>query len=86
VALPFFKKGKDKAPAPKQAPVSAPVEPHPTETLLTMDMGASGIVVEESSGAPQSAVDEAAIMYASGQTDMAERLLKDILDGGDRRA
>lgn len=86
MALPFFKKGKDKAPAPKQTPVSAPVESHPTETLLTMDMGASGIVVEESSGAPQSPVDEAAIMYASGQTDMAERLLKDILGGGDRRA
>jgi len=84
VALPFFRKNKDKAPAP--APKQAPVESPPTETLLTMDMGASGIVVEESSGAPQSAVDEAAILYASGQADTAERLLKDILGGGDRRA
>jgi len=86
VALPFFKKGKDKPPAPKQAPVSAPASEHPAETLLTMDMGASGIVVEESSGAPQSPVDEAAILYASGQTEMAERLLKDTLGSGDRRA
>ena len=51
-----------------------------------MDMGASGIVVEETSGAPQSAVDEAAILYASGQADMAERLLQDVLATGDRRA
>ncbi|WP_461568923.1 STAS domain-containing protein [Thiobacillus sp.] len=89
MALPFFKKSKDKisASTPKRAPTSVPAgESHATETLLTMDMGASGIVVEESSGAPQSAVDEAAILYASGQTDMAERLLKDILGGGDRRA
>jgi ABC-type transporter Mla MlaB component len=86
VALPFFKKGKDKTPAPKQAPVSAPAESHPTETLLTMGMGTGGIVVEESSGAPQSSVDEAAILYASGQTEMVENLLKATLESGDRRA
>lgn len=51
-----------------------------------MDMGGSGIVVEETSGAPQSPVDEAAILYASNQVDMAERLLKDVLASGDRRA
>jgi ABC-type transporter Mla MlaB component len=89
VALPFFKKGKDKAPGPahQQAPAPAPAaEAVSTQTLLTMDMGGSGIVVEESSGAPQSPVDEAAILYASGQSEMAERLLKDMLDTGDRRA
>ncbi len=53
---------------------------------MTMDMGSSGIVVEETSGAPQSPVDEAAILYASGQAEMAERLLKDILTTGNRRA
>ena len=51
-----------------------------------MNMGASGIVVEETSGAPQSQVDEAAILYASGQPDMTERLLQDVLETGDRRA
>jgi len=91
VALPFFKKGKDKAPgaAPKGGPAPTPahdVEEAPTETLLTMNMGTSGIVVEENSGAPQSPVDEAAILYASGQNDMAERLLKDVLTSGNRRA
>ncbi len=87
MALPFFKKSKDKTPSPanKPAEASAPKAP-PTETLLTMDMGASGIVVEESSGAPQSPVDEAAILYASGQNEVAERLLKDLLTTKDRRA
>jgi len=55
--------------------------------MLTMGLSmGSGIVVEESSGAPQSPVDEAAIMYASGQSEMAERLLHDMLTTGDRRA
>lgn len=85
MALPFFKKGKEKAsvPTPKPAPVADPF----TQPMLTMgrDMG-SGIVVEETSGAPQSPVDEAAILYASAQPEMAERMLQDILDGGDRRA
>ena len=91
MALPFFKKGKDKAPdtAQKKAPVPVPapaMEPQHTETLLTMDMSATGIVVEETSGAPQSPVDEAAILYASNQADMAERMLNDALKAGDRRA
>lgn len=52
-----------------------------------MGMGLGmGIVVEEASGAPQSAVDEAAILYASGQAETAERTLKSILDANDRRA
>lgn len=85
MALPFFKKSKDKAPSPARKPAPAPVV-ESAETLLTMDMGGgSGIVVEESSGAAQSPVDEAAILYASGQAEMAERVLKDILATGDRR-
>lgn len=89
MALPFFRKGKDK-PAPavrKPTAAPAPVAESPqTETLMTMDMGASGIVVEESSGAPQSPVDEAAILYASGQAELAENMLKGILTTSDRRA
>lgn len=87
MALPFFRKGKDKTPPPAH---KHGTEPSPDaqsgETLLTMDMGASGIVVEETSGAPQSPLDEAAILYASGQTEMAERLLKDILGTAKRSA
>ncbi len=90
MALPFFGKKKDKAPPPKPAAArstAAPAAPPPpTETLLTMDMAGSGIVVEESSGAPQSPVDEAAILYASGQADTAEQLLRGMLGNGDRRA
>lgn len=91
MALPFFGKKKDKAPPPKPAvarpaPAPAPAETGATETLLTMEMGGSGIVVEEASGAPQSPVDEAAILYASGQADSAEQVLRNILTSGDRRA
>ncbi|MHB1214424.1 MAG: STAS domain-containing protein [Thiobacillus sp.] len=87
MALPFFRKSKDKVASPARKAVPAPAaEPLTTETLLTMDMGGSGIVVEESSGAAHSPVDEAAILYASGQPDMAERLLKELLATGDRRA
>ena len=89
MALPFFKKSKDKTPSPAQKPASASapaIDAPPTESLFTMDMGASGIVVEETSGAPQSPVDEAAILYASGQSDMAEHMLQGILVTGDRRA
>ena len=88
MALPFFKKGKDKAPEPAQKKVqrqASAAEPLPAETMMTMDMGASGIVVEETSGAPQSPVDEAAILYASNQIEMAERMLKEIMSAGDRR-
>jgi ABC-type transporter Mla MlaB component len=90
VALSFFKKNKDKSPtSPASQPAAAPapeIDELSTETLLTMNMSTSGIVVEESSGAPQSVVDEAAILYASGQTDMTEKLLKDVLSKGDQRA
>ena len=85
MALPFFKKGKDKAsaPPPKPTPVADPF----TQPMLTMGReGGSGIVVEETSGAPQSPIDEAAILYASAQPEMAERMLQDNLGGGDRRA
>jgi ABC-type transporter Mla MlaB component len=87
VALPFFKKGKDKPPGPADKPARVPtLKSPPSEILHTMDMGSSGIVVEETSGAPQSPVDEAAILYASGQNDVAERMLKDLLESRDRRA
>lgn len=90
MALPFFRKGKDKpaAPAHKAPTARAPAEEsslsEPMPSMgMTMD---SGIVVEETTGAPQSPVDEAAILYASGQSDMAERVLRGVLATGDRRA
>ena len=93
MALPFFRKSKDKPPPPaaarKTSPAATPApadDTLPTETLLTMNMSGTGIVVEETSGAPESPVDEAAILYASGQSEMVESLLKGILASSDRRA
>lgn len=91
MALPFFRKGKDKPAASSHTP-SRPARPEPpdsplTQTVVGVGIGpSSGIVVEESSGAPQSPLDEAAILYASGQAEMAERQLKDLLGNADRRA
>ena len=55
---------------------------------MTLAIGTpgGGIVVEETSGAPQSPIDEAAILYASGQADMAESQLQGSLTSGERRA
>jgi ABC-type transporter Mla MlaB component len=91
VALPFFKKSKDKAPSPARKPASvsasAPAtDAQATEALFATSTGTSGIVVEETSGAPQSPVDEAAILYARGQSEVAERMLRRILAKVDRRA
>lgn len=85
MALPFFRKGKDKPPAPAAKAIVDP-DTQPGETLLTMDMRASGIVVEETSGAPQSPTDEAAILYASGQAESTEQLLHSMLGSDNRRA
>jgi len=89
VALSFFRKGKDKAPALAPANPAAPDSPDfpLTQTVVGVGIGpSSGIVVEEVGGSPQSPVDEAAILYASGQFAMAERQIGDILGTADRRA
>lgn len=86
VALSFFKKSKDKTPAPAQKP--AAVEHVEPATLMTLgsNLPGGGIVVEETTGSPESPVDEAAILYASSQPDMAESLLRNHLSTGDLRA
>ena len=86
MAIPFFRKGKDKPQGVAQR--AAPeVAAGPATTQWGNPLGPdSGIIVEESSGAPQSAVDEAAILYASGQADIAEATLRKILGSQDRRA
>ena len=86
MALPFFKKGKDKPsdPAPRAAAAPAAADPLLDEPLGP-DTG-SGIVVEDTTGAPQSPLDEAAILYASGQNEAAEQALKGSVAAGNRRA
>ncbi len=85
MAIPFFRKGKDKPQGVAQR--AAPEAASPATTQWGDPLGAnSGIIVEESSGAPQSAIDEAAIFYASGQAQLAETTLKPLLAGNDRRA
>lgn len=88
MALSFFRKGKDKPPSRAQKAAPAPADEFPQDqpTLSGGPETGSGIVVEENSGAPQSPVDEAAILYANGQSGRVERLLQNILPTGDRRA
>ncbi len=87
MALPFFRKSKDKPPAAART-TEKPVAPETQlfRTTLGSTSPSAGIVVEETSGAPQSPLDEAAILYASGQLDTAERQLKEILGNADPRA
>jgi anti-anti-sigma regulatory factor len=81
VAISFFKKGKDKsaeAPAPREV-----------EADLTQMLGAppdnGGIIVDESSGAPETSLDEAAILFANDQADAAEAKLKSTLANNEPR-
>ena len=85
MAIPFFKgKSKPSGTSPRIKSRHAPNPP--TLELETLGRGSNGIIVEESSGTPQSAVDEAAIFYATNHTKAAETLLKTMLATGDRRA
>ena len=82
MAISFFKKGKDKlteAPAPRE------VEPDLTQMLGALPTDNSGIIVDESSGAPESSLDEAAILFASDQADAAEAKLKSTLANNEPR-
>ena len=87
MALSFFKKGKDKEP-PKAAsvPAAAPAE-SPTQGLESPNNPAQGggIVVEEAGGG-HSALDQAALLYASNQIEDTENILLTLLDKEDRTA
>ena len=82
MAISFFKKGKDKTP---EAPVKREEEADATHLLGALSPDNSGIIVEETSGAPETTLDQAAIMYASNQTEAAEVLLKSSLATNDVR-
>lgn len=82
VAISFFKKGKDKTP---EAPAQREEEVDATQLLGTFSPDNSGIVVEETSGAPETTLDEAAILFASNHPESAEALLKSTLATNDPR-
>lgn len=84
MALPFFRKDRNK-PEPKPAP---PSEEGPRTTTLSPSMSTfgtnavgqhGGILVEESGLGADGAIGEAAILYASGQDEGVETLLKGML-------
>lgn len=86
MAIPFFRKDRTK-------PDAEPAQQQKTEEAYTDfssispgSPGGLGIVVEEVGGSGESAIDEAAMLYASNQTDNAEALLKSLLAGTDQRA
>lgn len=82
MAISFFKKGKDK---PPEAPAQSAQEADATHQLETLLPDNAGIVVDESSGAPESSLDEAAILFANDQADAAEAMLKSTLTTNDPR-
>jgi anti-anti-sigma regulatory factor len=81
VAIPFFRKNKNKTP---DSPARIEAESDATQMLGTIMPGNGGIVVEDTGGA-NTAIDEAAILYANNQADAAEAVLKAGL-GDDARA
>ena len=82
MAISFFKKSKDKTP---EAPNPAAEEANATQLLGAPLPGNGGIIVDESSGTPESSLDEAAILFASDKADAAEALLKSTLAAHDPR-
>lgn len=86
MAIPFFRKDRNK-------PDAEPAQQQKTEeaytdfaTLNPGSPGGLGIVVEEVGGSGDTAIDEAAMLYASNQPENTEALLKSLLTGSDQRA
>jgi len=90
MAIPFFRKDRnkpdpDKAQTNRQESESAPTSQNYT-TFGSAIPDNHGIVVEEVGGTPETALDEAAMLYASNQVDNAEQTLKSMLGGNEPRA
>lgn len=86
MAIPFFRKDRNK---PEKEASLKPGDEPPSKGLTTFGSAIPdnhGIVVEEVGGAPETALDEAAMLYASNQVDNAEQTLKTLLAGNEPRA
>jgi anti-anti-sigma regulatory factor len=87
MALPFFRKDRSKPDAEQGAkPQAEEADQGDFTTIGTGALADHGIVVEEVGGSVESAIDEAAVLYASNQPENAEALLKGLLAGTDQRA
>ncbi len=87
MAIPFFRKDRNRPDADTPHRQKAE-EADPTD-FVTLGPGSAeglGIVVEEVGSSGESALDEAAMLYASNQPENAEALLKGLLSGNDQRA
>lgn len=90
MALPFFRKDRNKPEPEPVAPASASAQRTTTlnPALSTIGTGTPmhhGIVVEEAGAGADSAIGEIAILYASGQADNIEPALKNLLAENDLR-
>ena len=87
MAIPFFRKDKNKQDAePDQQKQAEEADFTDFATIGHDAQAGFGILVEEVGGGGDSAIDEAAMLYASNQSDSAESLLKNLLNAGDERA
>jgi anti-anti-sigma regulatory factor len=83
LALSFFKRNRGKSGTAPSAEDTTPAA-HPADIqTFTQAVAYGGIVVEEIGDSPQSALDEAAVLYASNQIDRCEVLLKTLLGDND---
>ncbi|MEW6132636.1 MAG: STAS domain-containing protein [Pseudomonadota bacterium] len=85
MAIPFFRKDRNKPETDQRQQADTGTGTDFT-TLMRSPGDDLGIVVEESGSTGESAIDEAAMLYASNQPENAEALLKTLLPGNDRRA
>lgn len=88
MALPFFRKDRSKPEPEPKAPGTGPrtTTLNPGLTIGSDALNHAGIVVEEVGGGADSAIGEAAILYASGQAENVETLLKSLLVENNPRA
>lgn len=86
MAIPFFRKDRAKPEPDQDAKQGPPTGSAEFTTIGTGSPDGLGIVVEEVGGSSESAIDEAAMLYASNQAENAEALLRSLLPGNDPRA
>lgn len=88
MAIPFFRKDRNK-PDPDKVDSHKSRDEQSAQSYTTFGSAIPdnhGIMVEEVGGTPETALDEAAMLYASNQIGNAEEILKTLLAGNEPRA